>query len=130
MAKGSGRRSDADRRAARLVVRVEPTRKLNTAEKKTWDRVVGSVSPDHFTTGDAVLLEQYCAAVDSFEKARKKGDQKSMEAMGRLTLSYATRLRLSPQTRYDARAAARNAERGRANAVDDRLIGGTWSRPN
>lgn len=127
MAKGSGRRSDADRRAARLVVRVEPTRKLSAAEKKTWDRIVSSVSPDHFTTGDAVLLEQYCAAVETYDKARKDDDRKAMEAFGRLCLSYSTRLRLNPQSRYDARAAGRSAERGRKGAIDDPLIGGKWA---
>lgn len=127
MAKGSGRRSDADNRAARLVPELKATRKLTAAEKKVWDKVVASVSPDHFSAGDAVLLEQYVAGVVAFDKARQDEDHKAMESLGRLVLSYATKLRLTPQSRYDARAAARSMDQGRKGSVDDRLIGGAWS---
>ena len=125
--KGSGRRSAADEQAARLVVALEPTRKLTAAERKTWNKVVSSVSADHFSASDAILLEQYCATVEAFEAARKAKDTKTMEAMGRLSFSCATRLRVTPQSRYDARAAARSIERGRARAIEDPLIGGRWN---
>ncbi len=122
--KGSGRRSAADESAAKLVTTLEPSRKLSAAEYKTWQSVVVSVLANHFSSGDGVLLEQYCAAVEEFEKARKAGDTKTMESMGRLSLSIATRLRITPQSRYDARAAARDVERGRTGAITDPLLGG------
>jgi hypothetical protein len=127
MAKGSGRRSNADRKAAKLVTHMQPTRELSELERAIWDCVVGSVSSNHFSGSDVFLLEQYCACLDAFETGRQAADSKAMEAMGRLSLSYATRLRITPQSRYDARAAARSVERGRSGAIDDDLIGGKWT---
>jgi hypothetical protein len=125
MAKASGRRSAADLTAKRLKILLEPTRKLSAAEHKVWNGVTGSFPPGHFTLSDAELLGQYCAIVVAFETSREAGDIATMEKLGRLALSYATRLRATPQSRYDTKLAARQAERGGSNAAaHDRLIGG------
>lgn len=127
MAKGSGRRSSADEKAVRFSVVLEPTRPLTADERKVWTLVLASVSADHFVAADAVLLEQYCAAAVAFETARKAEDTKTMESMSRLALSCATRLRLTPHSRIDARAAGRSARRGKAGSITDPLIGGAWA---
>lgn len=125
MAKNQGRRSLADLSAAALVVALEPSRKLAAAEQKSWDRVVKAWPADHFIASDMELLTQYCAACAAFELARKGRDLASMDRAGRLTLSYATKLRITPQSRYDEKSASTQAGRGKANApAANRLIGG------
>ena len=70
-------------------------------------------------------MTQYSAFCVTFEKARKDKDLAAMEKAGRLVLSYATKLRITPQSRYDTQAAGREASRGRANEpASMRLIGG------
>lgn len=127
MAKNSGRRSDADRAATTLAIVLAPTRRLSAAEKRTWTRVVDAWPPEHFIASDAELLTQYCAACVVFEAARKREDLAAMDKSGRLALSYATKLRITPQSRYDAQAAARQANRGKQNLpASDGLIGGDY----
>jgi hypothetical protein len=124
--KAAGRRSAADIAAARLLaVGIEPTRELTKPEQKTWLRVLSSWPPDHFIPSDAELLTQYVAIVAAFDAARIAGDSKAMAAMGRLALSYTTKLRCTPQSRYDERTAGRTAIRGPgADPKKMRLIGG------
>jgi len=130
MAKGSGRRSTADQFAARFVSRIEPVRKLSAAERATWRRVVGAWPLSHWIVSDADLLTQYCAACDLFEKARRKHDHVNLERAGRLCLSYASRLRLTPQARYCKDVAGTHSERGKENeAAADKLLGrNAWAR--
>jgi hypothetical protein len=71
------------------------------------------------------LLTQYCAVCLAFEDARVAKNLPDMERAGRLALSYATKLRITPQSRYNTQAAGREATRGRGNsAAANRLIGG------
>ena len=125
--KASGRRSAADLAASRLRSKaIEPTRKLLVAEKKVWDRFVAAWPSDQFISSDAELLTQYCSVVCIFDIARKSGNFALMERMARLVLSYATKLRATPQSRYGNRQAGRAADRGASNEVANlRLIGGT-----
>jgi hypothetical protein len=125
MAKQSGRRSTADDAAARLVVRIEPTRKLSALENQVWVRVITAWPPDHFISSDAELLTQYCAVCEVFESARAEGDVSAMDKAGRLCIAYARSLRITPQSRYDEKTAARQGKRGLANApASNPLIGG------
>jgi hypothetical protein len=129
MGKHSGRRSLADLNAAEFHVAIQPVRKLSAYENQVWQRVTGAWPVDHWITSDADLLTQYCSACEIVENARKSGEIDRMEKMARLVLSYATRLRITPQTRYDSRANAREANHGRENeAATSRLLGGSaWT---
>ena len=131
MAKKAGRRSAADLAAPRFIAAMQPTRKLRADELRVWDRVIGSWPRDHWIHSDAETLTQYCAICVAFDLARKRDDLSAMEKAGRLSLSYATKLRITPQSRYDWKGAHREANRGRQNeASSERLLGGveTWKR--
>ena len=130
MAKGSGRRSAADNNAARFSAVLEPTRKLSAAETAVWKRVMGAWPVDHWIASDAEMMTQYCAACDWFEKARKGHDPSAMDKAGRLCLSYATKLRLTPQSRYITQTAGTHSEHGKENeAGADRLLGrNAWAK--
>jgi hypothetical protein len=125
MAKTSGRRSAADLAAGSFIPAIEPTRKLSVAERRVWDRAMRSWPREHWIESDADPLTQYCAVNVKFEDATKTGDLPGMERAGRLALSYATKLRLTPQSRYDHKGTHTEAKRGRENvAAADRLLGG------
>src|SRR5262245_2748639 len=127
---GSGRRSAADDSAAKFIPTIQPTRKLSAAELAVWKRVISAWPLTHWSGSDAEVLTQYCSACEWFEKARRSHDYSNMEKAGRLCLSYATRLRLTPQARYSAHVADRQAERGKDNeAAADRLLGrNAWAK--
>ncbi len=129
MAKQSGRRSLADLNAAQFITRIQPTRALSADETDVWCRILESWPDKHWAASDADLLTNYCATCVLIEKARKSGNIDRMEKLCRLQMSYATRLRITPQSRYDARATARHANEGMENdAADDALLGGgIWS---
>lgn len=131
MAKNSGRRSLDDIHAAEFNPEIAPTRKLLAGEKEIWARVMNSWPKNHWIHSDAEILTQYCAACLAFDGARKDRDLPSMERAGRLCLSYATKLRITPQSRYDHKGTATEAKRGQENqAADDRLLGGTEAWAN
>ena len=124
--KREGRRSAADKAAAKYSATIEPPRKLSAAEQKVWDSV--QISSDRITPSDAFLLAQYCSLSVEFDRARNLADK---EKAGRLLLAYARSLRLTPHSRYDARAAARSADHALDGAAaDDPLLGGSAWRQN
>lgn len=129
MAKSGGRRSLADLNAKQFQSFIQPTRKLSAFEGDVWERVVSAWPADHWIKSDADILTQYCAACYLFEGCRVEGDLAGMDKSGRLTLSYATKLRITPQSRYDTRVASTEAKRGMENeAASDRLLGGNaWA---
>ena len=125
MAKSSGRRSAADLAAPTFVGGLQPTRKLTAAEQRVWDRAMNAWPREHWIGSDADPLTQYCAVNVQFDEATNDGDLSRMEKAGRLSLSYATKLRLTPQSRYDHKGVDTEAKRGRGNeAAADRLLGG------
>ena len=71
-------------------------------------------------------LCEHCQILGATEAATEIDHiQRPMERAGRLVLNYARALRLTPHTRYDARAADRAASHAlEFSAADDRLIGG------
>ena len=115
--------------AAEFSVALQPVRKLSAYEKQVWGRAMGAWPDDHWIASDADLLTQYCYVCEVIDEARKAGEIDRLEKMARLALSYATRLRITPQSRYDARAAGREANHGRENEVAaNRLLGGSaWT---
>jgi len=93
-------------------------------------RVVGAWPLGHWIASDADLLTQYCTAAELFEKARRRHDHLALDKAGRLRLTYATKLRLTPQSRYHQGMAEREAERGKENAAAaGRLLGrNAWAK--
>ena len=111
------------RKAADVVVintqhlRLKPPEYLNKHEAAIWSEVVNATDPQHFKRCEAPLLATYCtaAALARFYSARigAEGDQGSNHKHwienARLVTSLSSRLRLSPSSRYDARAAERHS---------------------
>ena len=99
--------------------RLRPPPYLKKEERAAFEHVVSNSSPQHFKQNELTLLGQYCTAVhlarwysDNIgEEGRDDGKyhQKWIES-SRLSASLATKLRLTPSTRYDARQAARNSD--------------------
>jgi len=105
--------------------RLEPPESLTEAQKETWRAVVATKPPEWFAADSAPVLVAYCKAVAShafvalqlerFEK-RKRMDGKALAAyramlksqatQGALVASLATKLRLTPQSRYTPQSAA------------------------
>jgi phage terminase small subunit len=96
--------------------RLRPPDYLKKEEKAIFEHVVGNSAPQHFKQNELPLLAQYCTAVylarwysDNIgEEGRDDGryHQKFVES-ARLSASLATKLRLTPSSRYDARQADR-----------------------
>ena len=92
---------------------IEPPKYLSREEADLFREIVASVKPGHFVPSDKPLLTAYIqAAWASQENARKMvtGDLQSMKAFEsatRVMATLATRLRLAPQSRIQARAAGR-----------------------
>jgi hypothetical protein len=125
MAKSQGRRSLADLVAPGFIPTIEPTRKLDAGERAVWLRVLAAWPDNRWVISDAELLTHYCAVCAAFETARKNADFNAMAMMGRLCLTYATKMRLTPQSRSTADKTQVEAKRGRQNmASADRLLGG------
>jgi hypothetical protein len=129
MAKYSGRRSLADLNSAEFISVIQPIRTLKADELAAWNVVMASWPHDHWIGSDAELLTQYCGLCVLFDKLLAEGDVPALDKLGRLILSYATKMRITPQSRYDEKTVARRAEHGRENeASANRLLGGSaWS---
>ena len=88
--------------------RLSPPPHLNKAERTLFAEIVGAVDPRHFVEGDLPLL---CSYVTATLIARKASRDMSMinvwEKATRMQAMFATRLRLSPQSRLDPKTVAR-----------------------
>lgn len=110
----------------------EPLPELSDAEARAWRRYTQSKPGDWFNLDDLPLLAELCRAVvmcdrlagridkaaniDSLQKLLSMRDKEAR----RVTV-LATKLRLTPQSRYDKGAAATAAKRGSATRPWDRL---------
>jgi hypothetical protein len=95
----------------------EPPPELVPEAKETWLLTVGAFKPEWFTDENLKILERYCRAValgrrlmKAIEAADIKGDLKQFARIHRahirqtnLIISLATKLRIWPQDRDDAR---------------------------
>jgi hypothetical protein len=118
--KRQGRRSPADKAAAEYHVTLQPSRRLTSAEQRVWDSVC--IATDRLVLSDAILLTHYCSVACAFDNARTVADK---QKIGSLVLQYARALRLTPHSRFDARAGQRAVEHAlQFSAADDRLLGG------
>jgi hypothetical protein len=110
-----GRKSEA---ALALTVidvqaqRLKPPAYLKKEERAIFEHVVNHSAPQHFKENEQPLLALYCASihlarfyVDAI--GDDPGAHKLWVENARLAASLATKLRLTPQTRFDARAAER-----------------------
>jgi hypothetical protein len=115
-----------DSRAARLV----PPIGLPADARRLFFDVTSTVAPGYFVPSDLPLLVQYVEALALAERAVRqlrrapvKGNRVSpwlaiAEKCWRATATLATKLRLAPQSRYDARAAGRSGHGEPASIYD------------
>ena len=102
--------------------RLKPPAYLKKEEKAVWEHVVNHSAPAHFKQADAPLLALYCTSIhlarfyaDAIGDEGDDGrNHKNWTENARLSASLATKLRLTPSSRYDARQADRYS-----NAVAD-----------
>jgi hypothetical protein len=78
---------------------------LNEAEGGIFTQVIDAVEPAHFSPVDAPLVAIYSQAVAVTQRPAR---DEAWERAVKLVATLGTRLRLTPQSRYDARAAARH----------------------
>jgi hypothetical protein len=110
--------------------RIEPPKGFDADEKALWRQIVGTMPADWFDLGSAPMLAKLCehlVAADGLKKAYKtNGDielLKNWREETKVIASLATKLRLTPQSRYDCFKAAnklKNTVRGiKAWELDD-----------
>src|SRR5262249_16245701 len=100
---------NVDGRRARL----QPPTDLTADETALFREIVNSCKPEHFVQSDRPLLVALCQAIlMSREAARGAAKDpklaQAVERAARTMATLATRLRLTPQSRFDSRRAARN----------------------
>jgi hypothetical protein len=119
------RRSIADLAVPRVdgrPSRLTPPPSLSADARAAFQEIVGSVEPEHFKPADVPLICRLAAAhlwasraEDELERIGAVVDGKLspwatlLEKQNGAIRSLSTALRLTPQSRYDARAAARSA---------------------
>jgi phage terminase small subunit len=99
-------------------LRLKPPAYLNKHEREIFEHVVNHSEPSAFKQRELLLLAAYCTAAALCryysQAIGSEGDRgqnhKCWVENARLLASLSTRLRLSPQSRYDARQAQRNSE--------------------
>ena len=112
----------------------DPFAPLTPGERAIWDQVIGSKPAGWFTAEIGPLLEAYCAAVetgrflatriaelqaaDSVDEARLFSLLKAKDRETRGASSLATKLRLTPQSRYTPATAGRSHDAFNAAPVD------------
>jgi phage terminase small subunit len=97
--------------------RLKPPASLKPEVKAIFEHVVNHSAPTQFKENEAPLLALYCSALylarfycDRIGAENDAGqNNKLFIENARLATSIATKLRLTPQTRFDSRAAERKA---------------------
>lgn len=103
--------------------RVQPPDHLTGRAREVFREIVEATDPKHFVSSDIPLLTSYAEAIALKEEAQKALDDEGGVVNGKKNAWYdilnkqvkvistlAMRLRLTPHSRYDARAAARNTK--------------------
>jgi phage terminase small subunit len=122
-----GRKSAADLAAVpvqRERPRIEPPDQITGRAREVFVDLIEAVDPSHFVRSDIPLLVSYAQAIALHEEAREKVAEEGavvdgrvspwhvvMEKQAKLISTMAMRLRLSPHSRYDARAAGRKTQK-------------------
>jgi hypothetical protein len=90
---------------------LQPPKYLNAAERAAFKELIASVDTRSFVQSDIPLLVSYIQSTIMVRKTSRDAKQiANWEKAVRAQAMLATRLRISPQSRYDARAAARQLE--------------------
>jgi hypothetical protein len=117
-----------------LVRRPEPSEHLDEDATTIWQATVNSLPADWFSPGALPMLEALCVlavsqrytlrALQKIERGRDDFDhddwQRVQKQLGEISArisALATKLRLTPQSKYGARAAATAAGRGSARKL-------------
>jgi hypothetical protein len=92
---------------------IEPPADLKAPEARIFNQVVDACAPNHFRKSDIPILTAFATATHlSRFYAERIGETetafKNWEAAVRLQLSIGTKLRLTPQSRYDPKTVARD----------------------
>jgi hypothetical protein len=103
--------------------RLKPPAYLKKEERVIFEQVVNHSAPMHFKENEAPLLALYCTSIHLARfyagNIGSEGDtghnHKQWVENARLSASLVTKLRLTPQTRFDARAAERYSHELPAN---------------
>jgi hypothetical protein len=111
--------------------RLKPPASLPKPERQLFLNIVNSLPPEHFRPSDLVLMTRYVEASALAERAaaqlrlepvqengKPSGWLAIADKMGRSLVSLSQRLRLSPQSRLDAKSAAREPQTFRAPWLD------------
>jgi hypothetical protein len=101
-------------------VRLTPLGKLTRAERRIFDHA--AITNPHLKPADVVLLEGFAMAVCRTAAAKKKNCQ-YWDMESRVMLTYATKLRLTPQASVEPRTAARRRAEA-PGSYYDRVRGG------
>ena len=81
---------------------------LNAKERAIFNAIVAAVDPSHFRKSDVPLLHSYVQAVAMVRRLARDGNRiADWEKAARVQAMLATKLRLTPQTRLDAKTVAR-----------------------
>ena len=103
--------------------KLEPPADLKAEEAQIFRQLVSACAPDHFVKSDIPLLVAYCTSIHLSRWAADAIESDNSffttwERATRMIATLATRLRLAPQARIDARAAGRSTR----TAPDDERI--------
>jgi len=108
--------------AVSIPMRPEPPEDMSPYQKKLWRSITATKPAEWFEADVLPVLEAYCVAADRLRLLRVVIDASGVEGSDmvqkmRLEDMYAkqvkniaTSLRLTPQSRYNPRSAARHAE--------------------
>jgi phage terminase small subunit len=115
--------------------RLRPPDGLSESATQVFNEMVQSVGPRHFNRADAPLLTAYCRAVVAHREACDALEREGAVIGGRTSAwvaisertgwsmaMFARSLRLTPQSRFDSRAAGRSSGAGEVTRQMD------WSK--
>lgn len=130
-----GRESKSEREVVKLVpdaapIRPEPPARLSAEQAEEWRLIVSSMSPDWFRKEYTGVLVSYCRQIvranyfhdlaDAIPTEVREADggmkqhayfARMAEKADRAAEKFATTLRITPQSRYDANKAARDSNK-------------------
>jgi hypothetical protein len=85
-----------------------PAGLLNVKERKLFDEIIGAVDAKHFRAADVPLLAAYAQALAMVHTLARSRRIPDWERASRVAAMFATKLRLTPQSRLQARTVGRH----------------------
>jgi hypothetical protein len=116
-------------RSAFVMPTLQPPADLSATEAQVFREIAASVPATHFRQSDAPLLAAYATAIVVSRRSAKSLEHDASfitvwEKSTRLVATLATKLRLAPQSRLDAKAVSRQGAGFQPSAYDTR----PWER--